>query len=339
MRESKPGCFRYAVLGITLLYATVVTTWIIAYRIVGDGFWVLAMINAFAVYLFAPLPLVAILGMLARHRAAWIVIAGITLLFFSLFGDTLLPPFPIVRAESGSTYLRVMTYNVLFTSADGTPIANSITSADADIVAFQEFTPHLAQQLDQKVGADYAYRTPLPAGCPAGVVIWSRYPLQVESVDRDVMCRVSSAIIDLDGTKVRVVGIHGWPYRGLDRESVEHSFKWRREQIEWVLDRTQDQPEPLIIMGDLNATPTHQVYHLLSAHLSDAFREAGWGLGHTYPASGESLWGIRQFRRLVRIDHIFHSEQWRAEAAWVGDWDGSSDHLPVIAQLKLDPDH
>jgi vancomycin resistance protein VanJ len=92
-------------------------------------------------------------------------------------------------------------------------------------------------------------------------------------------------------------------------------------------------------MGDLNATPTHQVYHLLSAHLSDAFREAGWGLGHTYPASGEPLWGVRQFRRLVRIDHIFHSEQWRAEAAWVGEWDGSSDHLPVIAQLKLDPDH
>lgn len=335
MRESKPGCFRYAVLGIILLYATVVTGWAIAYRIVGDGFWVLAMVNAFAVYLFAPLPLVAILGILARHRAAWIVISGVTLLFFSLFGGDLLPPSPIARAESGSPYLRVMTYNVLFTSADGTPIANSITNAHADIVAFQEFTPLLTQQLEQEVGADYAYRTPLPAGCSAGVVIWSRYPLQVESADRDVVCRVSSAIIDLDGTKVRVVGIHGWPYRGLDRESVERSFQWRREQIEWVLDRTRDQPEPLIIMGDLNATPTHQVHHLLSAHLSDAFREAGWGLGHTYPASGEYLWGIRQFRRLVRIDHIFHSEQWRAEAAWVGEWDGSSDHLPVIAQLRL----
>jgi endonuclease/exonuclease/phosphatase (EEP) superfamily protein YafD len=339
VRESKTGCFGYAALGTILLYATVVTGWTIAYRIIGDGFWALAMVNAFAVYLFTPLPLVTTLGILARHRTAWIAIAGVTLQFFGLFGRYLLPPFPTVRAESGSPYLRVMTYNVLFTSADATPIANSITGADADIVAFQEFTPHLAHQLEQKVGADYAYRTPLPVGCSAGVVIWSRYPLQVESVDRDVACRVSSAIIDLDGTRVRVVGIHGWPYRGLDRESVERSFQWRREQIEWVLDRTQEQPEPLIIMGDLNATPTHEVHHLLSTHLSDAFREAGWGLGHTYPASGEFLWGIHQFSRLVRIDHIFHSEQWRAEAAWVGEWDGSSDHLPVIAQLRLTPDH
>ena len=156
MRESKPGCFRYAALGIILLYATGVTGWAIAYKIVGDGFWALAMVNAFAVYLFAPLPLVAILGILARHRTAWIVIAGVTLLFFGLFGGDLLPPFPIVRAEGGSPDLRVMTYNVLFTNTDGTPIAQSITRANPDIVAFQEFTPHLAQQLEQKVGADYA---------------------------------------------------------------------------------------------------------------------------------------------------------------------------------------
>jgi endonuclease/exonuclease/phosphatase (EEP) superfamily protein YafD len=38
---------------------------------------------------------------------------------------------------------------------------------------------------------------------------------------------------------------------------------------------------------------------------------------------------------VVRIDHIFHSEDWRAEAAWVGEWDGSSDHLPVVARLRL----
>jgi endonuclease/exonuclease/phosphatase (EEP) superfamily protein YafD len=135
-----------------------------------------------------------------------------------------------------------------------------------------------------------------------------------------------------------VVDIHAWPYTGLDRESVERSFQWRREQTELVLDMIEGQPEPLILLGDLNSTPMHEVYGMLSVRLVDAFREAGWGLGHTFPTQGGRLWGVPYPGRLVRIDHVFHSAEWRAEDAWVAEWDGVSDHHPVVAALRLSQD-
>jgi len=67
----------------------------------------------------------------------------------------------------------------------------------------------------------------------------------------------------------------------------------------------------------------------------DSFREAGWGLGHTFPAAGGRYWALPYPSLLVRIDYVFHSRDWKAEAAWVGEWDGQSDHRPVIASLTL----
>jgi vancomycin resistance protein VanJ len=339
MKESRTSCLRHITLGAILLYGIAVLGWYITYLIVGDGFWILAVVNAFAVHLFAPLPLAALLGVLARHRATWIVTLVVALLFLGLFGGDLMPPILVDRKGISGPSLTVMTYNVLFHTTDATPIATSVTGADADIVAFQELTPPLVQRLEQEIGALYPHRTPVHNECRYDVAIWSRYPLQAESAYEDMPCHVRSVVVDLDGQAVRVVDVHAQPFSGIDRESIERSFHLRERQISRILDTTRDQPEPLIILGDLNTAPTQQVYDTLSAHLSDAFRVAGWGLGHTYPATGEHFWGTRYPSRLARLDHIFTSEQWQATAAWVGDWDGSSDHLPVIAQLKLDPDH
>jgi vancomycin resistance protein VanJ len=335
MTQSRTSWLKQIVSGSVLLYAVLVIGWYLAHRLVGDSFWLLALINAFAVYLFAPLPLVALLTALAWRRLTRLALLIATLLFLGLFGGDLMPPSPVAHAGTEGPALTVMTYNVLFTTADATPVAATITSAAPDLVAFQELTPLLAQQLEQEIGTRYPYRTPMHADCHAEVAIWSRYPLQVEDVDKDVLCRVCSVVVGLGGRAARVVNVHAWPYIALDRESVERSFRWRQEQVESVLDMAEGQPEPLVLLGDLNSTPTHEVYLTLSTHLVDTFREAGWGLGHTFPATGGHFWGLPYPSRLVRIDYIFHSDEWKAEAAWVGEWDGSSDHHPVVAQLRL----
>jgi len=335
MTTPKTSRLRLIASGLVLLYTLLVIGWAAAHRFVGDRFWLLALANAFAVYLFAPLPSAALLTVLARRRAAWIALSTALLLFFGLFGGDLMPPSPIARAGANGTELTAMTYNVLFTTTDATPIAANIQSNDPDLVAFQELTPALAQQLEQQIGTRYPFRTPVHAGCHADVAIWSRFPLQVEDVDPDVLCRVRPVVVDLGGRPVRVVDVHGWPFTSLRREGVEQSLAWRQEQIELVIDQFVLRPEPFILLGDLNSTPMHEVYQTLAVHLVDTFREAGWGLGHTYPATGGRLRGIPYPDRMVRIDHVFHSEDWRAEAAWVGEWDGSSDHLPVVARLRL----
>jgi vancomycin resistance protein VanJ len=335
MAKPRTGWLRRISSGSVLVYTALVAGWFIAHWLIGDGFWLLALINAFAVYLFAPLPLVVLAAVLSNHRLAWCAVLIVALLFCGLFGDALTPPSPVARAGSESHDLTVMTYNVLYTATDAAPIVATIARATPDLVAFQELTPLLATALEEEIGAHYPYRTPMHPSCRAEVAIWSRYPLRVEDVGQDVLCRVRSAVVDLGGQFVRVVDIHAWPYTGLDRESVERSFQWRREQIDWLLAFVEGQPEPLILLGDMNSAPTHEVYRTLSARFEDAFREAGWGLGHTFPATGGRFWVIPYPDRLVRIDHIFHSDDWRAVKAWVAEWDGYSDHRAVVARLRL----
>jgi len=336
MTKARTSRLKKITSGLTLLYAALVIGWAIAHKFAGDGFWLLALANGFVVYLFAPLPLAAIVAALTKSRLTQAALVAPARLFLGLFGGALMPPSPVVSASADAPTLTVMTYNVLYTNTDAAPIATSIASAAPDLIAFQELTPLLAQQLEREIGARYPYRTPLhPADCHAEAAVWSRYPLQAEAVDEEILCRVRPVVVDFDGRATQVVNVHAWSYTALDRESIERGFRWRQEQIAWVLNETEDQPEPLILLGDLNSTPTHEVYRTLSARFTDAFREAGWGLGHTFPAMGGRAWGIPYPDRLVRIDYIFHSADWRAEAAWVGEWDGSSDHRPVVARLRL----
>ena len=321
---------------IVTSYTLIVVAWYISFRLWGDRIWFLAMVNAFALYLFAPLPVIILGAALLRRRTAWGIALVPTLLFLSLFGADLFPPLPIAYAHlADGPAITVMTYNVLYTNTDAAPIAATVSEAAPDVIAFQELTPVLAQQLAAQVGERYPYRTPLHPVCHAEVAIWSRFPLQEEPVDQEVLCRVRAGILDITGQKVRVVAVHAWPYTGLDRASIERSFQWRYEQTAWILSRFVSRPEPIIVLGDLNSTPTHQVYQMFAAELNDAFREAGWGWGHTFPASGGQVRGIPYPAPLVRIDYIFHSDDWLAEAAWVGAWDGASDHRPVIARLRM----
>lgn len=319
-----------------ILYATAIVGWDLAHRVIGDGFWLLGLANAVAVYLFVPLPAMAVLAGLARHRAAWIALLIVAWLFVGLFGAHLLPAGTTARASDGKPSLTVMTYNVLYTNTDAGPIAETIRRAEPDLIAFQELTTGLAQGLEQDLGQTYPYRTPLyPERCHAGVALWSRYPLTVEPVGDDVFCRVRPAMVELGGQTVRAIAMHGWPYTALDPASVERSFRWREQQAAYVLELIADQPEPVILLGDFNATPMHESYQILTQALDDAFLEAGWGLGHTFPATHGRFWDLPYPKQMVRIDHVFHSERWIAESAQVVPWDGQSDHLAVTAQLLI----
>jgi endonuclease/exonuclease/phosphatase (EEP) superfamily protein YafD len=339
MEKRKPHGFRRAIAAPVILYAVLIVGWAIAHRLVGDGFWLLALANALAVYLFVPLPLMALLALLARRRAAWAALLVVALLFVGLFDGELTPPLRMAHAGDGAPALTVMTYNVFYTTTDAAPIAASIAQAEPDVIAFQELSHLRAQALAQMIGEIYPHRTPIdPDQCYVQAAIWSRYPiLKVEDVDPDVLCRMRSVVIDFNTQPVRVVNVHAWPYTGTDRESIEQGFRWREEQIDLVLDMVEGQPEPLVLLGDLNSAPMSELYQTLSTHYGDAFTEAGWGLGHTWPAEGGHWWSIPYPHRFVRIDYVFHSAEWRAEDAWVAEWDGISDHHAVVAKLRLLP--
>ena len=61
---------------------------------------------------------------------------------------------------------------------------------------------------------------------------------------------------------------------------------------------------------------------------TNAFSKAGFGFGETRWTT------MRGITFGVRIDHILTNEHWRPQRCWVGP-DVGSDHLPVIADLRL----
>ena len=97
----------------------------------------------------------------------------------------------------------------------------------------------------------------------------------------------------------------------------------------------------MIALGDFNATAESAAYATVTNVLADAWREAGWGPGHTFPgadspgSSRHRIAGILIPKWLLRIDYVFHSFHWQTLKAWIGPWDDVSDHRPVMVRLAL----
>lgn len=133
------------------------------------------------------------------------------------------------------------------------------------------------------------------------------------------------ADLEMNGRRVIVVSAH--PYVGyMDLQNWRYSSRSVS-----ALAAMASQGTPTIIAGDFNMVDQSADYDLLiEAGLHDAFRERGWGLGLTYP-TGYARAPIAM-RPFVRIDYVWHTDNFRTIRAWVGpNW--GSDHLPLLVDL------
>jgi endonuclease/exonuclease/phosphatase (EEP) superfamily protein YafD len=97
--------------------------------------------------------------------------------------------------------------------------------------------------------------------------------------------------------------------------------------------RMVDLGGPVIVMGDFNLGDQTKAYTSLSRVLDDAYREAGWGFGFTFP------YRLRMGRTmvpgpLVCLNYVFYSDHFYAEQARVV-CSGASDHCHLVAQLAI----
>lgn len=85
---------------------------------------------------------------------------------------------------------------------------------------------------------------------------------------------------------------------------------------------------PALLLGDFNAVPRSQAFHVLSKGLSVAAPRIDGRWRATFPAR----WP------LLRLDHIFHNERLRLVSARVIDTPlarKASDHLPIVAEFEI----
>lgn len=264
-------------------------------------------------------------------------------------------------SQTSDSQIKVLTYNVnlfqLYAWSKESPSHNEIfqfiRGQNPDIVCLQEFyvvndkfsEPKAKSMLDYNVHIGYILKK---RNSGYGMVTYSRYPIietgQIKFNNSANACIYTDLLIDSD--TIRVYNIHLQSLRLKERnmnfllsqnyrkesqkmdEIKDISFRYRdalkkrAQQVEVVTNHILSSPYPAIVCGDFNESPVSYNYYKMRNYLSDAFVEAGTGVGHTYRGLFPSF----------RIDYVLYNRAYKANS-YSSPRVEYSDHYPVIATL------
>ncbi len=315
--------------------------WFVGSRVFGDRWWWLFFLNALALYLFVPLVPLALVTPWLRQRRLWPgIVAGFALGLY-LYGGLWLPR-PMEAQPTGPA-VTVMTFNTLGFNKCPECVVASVRASGADLINFQELSRPVAAALARDLAQEYPYQVLKPTAQTLGMGVISRFPLRDtgESLPGSWVGRPQVLALTVGETRVLVVNAHTLATGPGEADDFDRTIRERFVQAQTLVAFAQTHPGPLIFASDCNLTDQNADYRLLTTIWHDSWREAGRGLGRTFPGGDQGGDGNVRFgvltlpRWIVRIDYVWHSSGWRATEARLGQWDGHSDHRPTIARLVL----
>jgi vancomycin resistance protein VanJ len=329
-------------------YAFALLAFLVLRLIFGDSLWWLAFFGNFTPFYFVALIGLLPLALLARAKCGTLLLLPFALIGLVWFGRLYLPKASAEAADDAT--LRVVTFNVWGDNPDLTQVEGWLRDTNADLVLTQEIPPAWAGGSVPILNESYPHQAVQPADIRYwGNGTWSRYPIvSAENFDLedDGTPTQSRIVVEFEGRQVAVYNVHLYmptgetpqitlpinnPYLNL---VLKYDDTARNGQIRRLTERLKDEPLPFIVAGDFNMSDQADVYRDLAALMRDSYREAGRGLGTSWPAA-QSLGFPALLPPLVRIDYIWHSDHFRTIEATRGPYLGS-DHLPVQALLALD---
>lgn len=254
----------------------------------------------------------------------------ITLLVFIDIPKEILP-------EKQLHTLRVATMNLNFANNKPAAVAELISDSDLDIILLLEYSKsnidlNAVQQCGYTLAASY------PMNSPYGLALLCRKGIQVKAeihpcpVDTPCPLPFLSARLQTAVGEISILGIHPPPPIsgcGNTTDDVINEFAGYLYQGRLTLSIGQAiQGDPLIIMGDLNATPFNSaVKGLQRKGLSDSYDSYNWQIGPT--------WKPRSyFPAIARIDYILTSDVLKLSRSFTLKIPGS-DHHGVVTDISL----
>ena len=279
----------------------------------------------------------AVLGALAllawpQGAAEWLLIAGIAaaLLWQASWIWHYLPGAPreVAQGEAEKDdphVVSILTTNVLRTSRGAPKLLEIIAQTDPDLILAVEADEWWCARLSEGLASRYPHAVTYPLSNGYGLALFSRLGL----IDPEVRFVVDEAIPSLRtgvrlrcGAVIDLYGVHPRP-PALRQDSTERDLELVRVGME-----IGRRCRPAILLGDLNDvawSPT-TVQFTRAGDLLDPRR--GRGFFNTYPARWP---GLR-----YPLDYVFVTRQFQVCGMRVLPR-FSSDHLPLVAVLCLDP--
>ncbi len=343
MRERIKNTIRRYAIALVWVYYTLLFLWATLYFVSGDRYGIMAIINSLALYIFLPFPLILPLAIIFRRRELWIGLAAGVMLFIWLWGGLFIPHTSEPHIEGQP--LSVMTYNVLGTHQQTNPIIEVIRTEDADVVFLQEINTILAKSIEEELSDQYPYQVLDPYDDVTGMGTISKFPIHPTGETLPLKWVGDPQILSLDwhGQDIILINFHMWATGLAPPKIIALNYRAREAQALFLADfaRVAAYEDPVIVAGDGNFTDLSDAYKLVTDVLIDSWREAGFGFGHTTPGCDRSggshphFYGIPVPRWLVRIDYVFHSNQFTTAEVRLAQFDGVSDHRGVIAELVM----
>lgn len=282
-----------------------------------DRTWELVLANGLTEILYAPAWAAAALALAGRRWGLLVASAVLCAWHGSQVVPLFLPRDP--PAACGPD-LVLMSVNLYAGNPRQDELLAEIDASDADIIAFQEFTPAWAAALHAAPFApDYHHRIEHAEQRPTGSAIWSRAkPKETGTFNLEGYVQ-TSARVPVGAGWVDLWSVH--PLPPITRDLLPR----HRAMMDTLAERMELMDRPFIVAGDFNSTGHSAYASRLRLIAEDAWELAGVGLGFTWPNSG-------RLGPPMRLDHVWISPDLTVRAITVGEGAGS-DHRPLRVVL------
>lgn len=336
--------------GVIVLYLAFLAVYGAAWALIHRYLWQLDFLSNFTAWYFLPAPILLLVALLLKRRR-WAAVLVIPLVIFAVkFGPRFLPRETTASAVSATPTLTVMTMNVLKLNTDWAAIKAQIQAADPDVISLQEMSDAFLTEVWPSLTEMYPYNLhALSKSENSYSGFLSRYPVKEEktfNLPENFELANIRAVIDVKGQSVVVYTLRlaapkfermAIPSRIIGKIfPYQYSAFYRRWQLSAFYPLLAAESLPVLVMGDFNTADSSQDRDTFksTSGLQDTFAEVGYGMGFTFPAAVTVNEKQLPFVPLMRLDYIWHNSQWQPLSAWLGGSTGS-DHLPVVARLKL----
>jgi len=201
-----------------------------------------------------------------------------------------------------------------------------VTIANALKMPHHCFAPNLDHLADTHASRPHQY----------GTAIVSRFPILdcgntlLPTLEGWEQRGILGTRIDVNGASVRIYSTHLQASRNIGGASVSGQPQ-RVQQVQAILKVLSGVTDPIIVMGDFNASPSSNEMLPMAGRLVDVWTARGDGDGLTSPADPARNAGSR-------IDYIFVSRNVTVTSVLVPVDDQTrmaSDHYPIIAKVVL----
>lgn len=316
-KENRLSATRIGFRGIVIVCGVIIAIATVG-GFLGSLHWRLNLLSHFRVQYFVCLAVAVIVLLVLRIRwwaLAFTVFALINLVpILPLFFGRDTPP------ESASS-LRAALINVNRWNTQYDLVKQFITEADPDIVVLEEVTAEWMTQLKDAI-QKYPYVEACPQDDCFGIAMLSKHPFDRSGIEYIGSAGVPSvfAEIALAGRSVFVLGTHPLPP---GRQQYAH---YHNEQLAAIPGFLKSVKKPIILLGDLNATPWCPRFRRLLRETGLKDSERGWGLQPTWPSHNLLM--------RIPIDHCLISPGVAVTHREVGPYVGS-DHYPLIVDVRF----